>query len=87
MYRSFSKAALIVAMGGAMALGGCASVDDVKHAQATADQALDAAHHAQSTADQAMSGVNSLDGRVQALEQQMQNMKAQQTPPHRGQRG
>jgi outer membrane murein-binding lipoprotein Lpp len=87
MYGAFKKTTLIAALGGALALGGCASVDDVKHAQATADQALDAAHHAQSTADQAMSGVNSLDGRVQALEQQMQSLKSQPMPSHRGQRG
>ena len=86
MQNSLIKAALVAAMGGTLLLGGCASVDDVKHAQATADQALDAAHHAQATADQAMSGVNSLDGRVQALEQQMQTLKSQ-PPAHRGERG
>ncbi|MEI9991692.1 MAG: hypothetical protein WDM86_16825 [Rhizomicrobium sp.] len=73
-----------------LGLAGCASVDDVKHAQATADQALDTAHQAQQsadraqqTADQAHSDVNALSGRVQNVEQEIDAAKAR----HRGQRG
>lgn len=63
-------------------VSGCASVDDVKHAQATADQALSAAQAAQSTAnaaqqaaqaaqqsaDSAHSDINALTQRVNTLE-------------------
>ena len=53
MHKYLVKAVIIAAMGGTLALGGCASVEDVQKAQATANQALDAAHQAQQTADQA----------------------------------
>jgi outer membrane murein-binding lipoprotein Lpp len=85
-----TKSALVAVIGGTLLLAGCASVDDVKRAQATADQALDAAHNAQSaadraqqTADQARSDVNALSGRVSTVEQELNDLKAR----HRGQRG
>ena len=61
MLGAAGRITLAGAMMGAMALGGCATVDSVKQAQATADQALAqaqagnaAAHQAQSSADAAM---------------------------------
>jgi murein lipoprotein len=50
------KAPIVVA--GALLLAGCASTDDVKRAQATADQALSAAQSAGQRADSAMSAAN-----------------------------
>jgi hypothetical protein len=57
----------------------CASTDDVKHAQATADQALSAAQAAQREADQNRADINTLNQKVDDL----------QRAPHRpgGQRG
>ncbi len=84
------RSAWVAVVGGTLLLGGCASVDDVKRAQATADQALEAAHgaqaaadHAQQTADQARADVNALSGRVTIIEQQMDAYKTR----HHGQRG
>jgi outer membrane murein-binding lipoprotein Lpp len=84
------KSAWVAVIGGSLLLAGCASIDDVKHAQSTADQALDAAHgaqgaadHAQQTADQARGEVNALSGRVSSIEQQLDAYKAR----HHGQRG
>lgn len=70
-----------LAAGAALLVTGCASVEDVKHAQATADQALSTAQSAQSTAqaaqsaaqaaqqaaDQNRSDINSLKQRVDEL--------------------
>jgi outer membrane murein-binding lipoprotein Lpp len=78
-----TRSAWVAVIGGTLLLAGCASVDDVKRAQATADQALDAAHSAQQTADQARSDVNALSGRVSNVEQEVNDLKAR----HRGQRG
>jgi outer membrane murein-binding lipoprotein Lpp len=90
MRNLITKSAWVAVIGGTLLLAGCASVDDVKRAQATADQALEAAHgaqaaadHAQQTADQARSDVNALSGRVTTIEQEMDAYKAR----HRGQRG
>ena len=82
MKSTIRKAIVMSLAGAALMLGGCASVDDVKHAQATADEALAAAHHAQQTADQAMSA-------AQTAQQGVDQLKADQAaaPPHRGQKG
>lgn len=60
MLSSAGRVTLAGVMVGALALGGCATNDSVRHAQATADQALStaqqaqgAATHAQQTADAA----------------------------------
>lgn len=62
MLKFVKSAALVGAMAGALALGGCATQEAVEHAQATADHAMSAAQsagaaaqHAQSTADGAAS--------------------------------
>jgi len=82
MQKTLSRISLLsVAAAAALFVTGCASVDDVKHAQATADQALSMAQAAQQTAssaqqtaqaaqqsaDQARSDVNALSQRVDSL--------------------
>ena len=47
-------------------LAGCASMDDVKRAQATADQALSAAQAAGQRADAAMAAANSAGSKADA---------------------
>ena len=60
---SWTKKAAIVAVGGLL-LAGCASTDDVKRAQATADQALSAAQSAGQRADAAMSAANAASAKA-----------------------
>ena len=77
----FKAREIVMALGtAAVLLGGCASVDDVKKAQATADaamsaaqqaeqtgqQAQQAAQRAQQTADQAQAGVSALEQKLNA---------------------
>jgi len=83
MHTVLRKLALLSAVAGTLVLGGCATEDEVQHAQATADTALSTAQQAQQSASAAMSaaqnaqqGVDQLNTRVNALEQR-----------HRGQRG
>jgi Alanine-zipper, major outer membrane lipoprotein len=64
-------------------LSGCASVDDVKRAQSTADQAMSAAQHAQSTADQALSTAQSAQQGVD----QLKNDYNAHIEKHHGERG
>jgi polyhydroxyalkanoate synthesis regulator phasin len=82
MHHAFKVMAIVSVAAIGPLISGCASVDDVKHAQATADQALSAAQAAQSTAnaaqqaaqaaqqsaDSAHSDINSLTQRVNTLE-------------------
>jgi hypothetical protein len=85
-----SKASLLSMAGAALMLSGCASVDDVKRAQSTADQALAAAQHAQSTADQALSTAQSAQSAAQSAQQgvdQLRNEINEYREKHRGQRG
>ncbi|HUO87723.1 MAG TPA: Lpp/OprI family alanine-zipper lipoprotein [Rhizomicrobium sp.] len=85
-----SKATLLSMAGAALMLGGCASVDDVRRAQSTADQALSAAQHAQSTADQALSTAQSAQSAAQAAQQgvdQLRNEFNAHMVKHHGQRG
>lgn len=53
MRNLMSRAVLLGTLGATLAMGGCASIDDVKRAQATADQAVSSAQTAQNTATQA----------------------------------
>jgi PBP1b-binding outer membrane lipoprotein LpoB len=81
----FARKSIVMSMAGAaMLLGGCASQEDVRHAQATADDALAAAHHAQQTADQALSAAQTAQQGVDQLRQQQQQPPA---PVHRGPKG
>lgn len=89
--REFTSRGLILSGVAALLLSGCATVESVEHAQATADAAASAAHQAQGTAnqalqaaqsaqqsaDQARSEIGALSGRVDALERM----------PRRGPRG
>lgn len=50
---TWKKSAGIAVLAGALLVGACASQDDVKRAQATADQALQAAQAANQKADAA----------------------------------
>jgi outer membrane murein-binding lipoprotein Lpp len=58
MDRLTSRIVLVAAMVGGLTLGGCATVDSVKRAQASADSAGSAAAHAQSSADAAGSAAS-----------------------------
>lgn len=92
------KITLVSAMGTLIAMGGCASIEDVKRAQSTADQALSAAQQAQQgaasaqsaaqaaqqSADRANAGVNALEQKVQGIQQDIDTYKEQR---RRGQRG
>jgi outer membrane murein-binding lipoprotein Lpp len=53
MERQLGRISLIAAIVGTLALGGCATVDSVKRAQASADSAGSAAQRAQGSADAA----------------------------------
>jgi len=62
---SWIKKAPIVVLG-ALLLAGCASMEDVKRAQTTADQALSAANNAGQRADAAMSAANAAGSKADA---------------------
>lgn len=79
MHAVMRKVAFAALAASSLALGGCATKEEVEHAQATADQALAAAQQAQSTAaaaqqsaDSAHQEINALTGRVDALERKGQ---------------
>lgn len=81
MHSVLKKVTLSSAVVAALCLGGCATEDEVKHAQATADQALStaqqaqqqagaamqAAQAAQQSADSAHADINALSQRVDSL--------------------
>jgi len=62
---SWTKKAPIVVLG-ALLLAGCASMEDVKRAQSTAEQALSAANSAGQRADAAMSAANAAGSKADA---------------------
>lgn len=63
---SWAKSAGFIFLAGTLLLGGCASTDDVKRAQATADQALQLAQTANQKADSAISAANAAGSRADA---------------------
>ncbi len=63
---SWTKNTRYAILAGALMLGGCASTQDVKHAQATADQALSAAQSAGQRADAAMAAANAASSKADA---------------------
>ena len=73
---------LVLAAVAAASLGmtGCASVDDVKHAQATADQAL-------STAQQALSAAQAAQASADRANAAITTIESQRPAPRPGQRG
>jgi hypothetical protein len=70
MQALFGTGRLVSIAAVAVLAAGCASVDDVKHAQATADQALSAAQAAQHEADQNRTDINTLNQKVEELQEQ-----------------
>jgi len=86
MQQLFNKARFVSVIAMTLLAAGCASTDDVKRAQDTADQALGAAQAAQHSADQNRTDINTLSQQVQTLNQQVQKLQA--APPKRhGERG
>ncbi len=80
MHRILSKGTVLsLAAVALMGAGGCATTEDVQHAQATADQALSAAQAAQRSSDQNRTDINT-------LQQEMQEMKTSSSR-HHGERG
>jgi len=76
MHNALRKLVLISVAVASIGMSGCATVDDVKHAQATADQALStaqqalqAAQAAQASADKANADITILNQKVDALGQ------------------
>lgn len=68
MHGVLSRGRLVAIAAVAVLASGCASMDDVKHAQATADQALAAAQAAKQEADQNRADINTLNQRVDELQ-------------------
>lgn len=66
MLTSLKSASAVGLLAGALLLGGCATKEEVEHAQATADQAMSAAQRAQSTADSATSAAQAAGSTAQA---------------------
>ena len=75
MHSVFGRGPLFFIAATAILASGCASVDDVKHAQSTADQALSAAQAAQKESDENRTDINTLNQKVEEL---------QEAPHHRG---
>lgn len=61
-----TKIARYTVLAGALLTGACASTDDLKHAQVTADQALQAAQSAGQRADAAMAAANAAAAKADA---------------------
>lgn len=84
MHKTFSRASfLAIVAAAAFSVTGCASVDDVKHAQSTADQALSTAQQAQQSAQAAQTSADHAQSDVNALSQRVDSLH----PPRKGQRG
>lgn len=91
MHNVVKRIAVLSVAAGALMVSACASVDDVKHAQATADQALSAAQAAQQTAtaaqqaaQAAQQSADSAHADINALSQRVNVLEAQK---HKGERG
>lgn len=66
MFNSARRIGLIGVAAGALALGGCATVDSVRHAQATADEALSQAQAAGAAAHSAEAAAQHAQGSAEA---------------------
>ncbi len=64
----------VIALGGGLLLGGCATKEAVEHAQATADQALSQAQRAQSTADGAAGAAQRANARLDRDESNLDHL-------------
>jgi hypothetical protein len=91
MYRLLSRSSLFAVSTVALLLGGCATEEEVKKAQATADQAMSAAQQAQQAAnaaqataneakqaaDKANADIGTVNSRLDAIEAAHQKRKGQ----------
>lgn len=68
MHPVLGRGRLLAIAAVAVLASGCASMDDVKHAQSTADEALAAAQAAKQEADQNRADINTLNQRVDELQ-------------------
>ena len=80
MHSGLKTLVLAAVAAASMGLTGCASVDDVKHAQATADQALSTAQQALSTAQAAQQSADRANSEITTIQNQ-------RPAPRPGQRG
>lgn len=91
MHVALRNGAFLLVAAAGLAMSGCASVDEVKHAQATADQALSTAQQAQQTATSAMSAAQaaqqSADKANAGVDQLNQRMNELEAKHHKGERG
>jgi len=72
MRKIVTTSAFLGALGALTLLAGCASVDDVKRAQATADQGVSLANQAQQTASSAQSTAQAAQSTAQSAGQAAQ---------------
>lgn len=71
MYKAtWKKSAGMLVVAGALLVGACASTDDVKRAQATADQALSTAQAASQKADRAAADAAAANAKADRMFQQ-----------------
>lgn len=97
MQKFFGRSSLLAVAAASLLVTGCASTDDVKKAQATADQALSTAQQAQSSAQQAQQTASAAQSAAQAAQQSADQNKSDigainqrlddMKTRHRGQRG
>jgi PBP1b-binding outer membrane lipoprotein LpoB len=92
MHNILRNVTLSSALVTALCLGGCATEDEVKHAQSTADQALSLAQQAQQTAgaaqqaaQAAQQSADSAHADINALSQRVDSMQVK--PKRKGERG
>jgi hypothetical protein len=73
-----TKLSAIGLLAGALALGGCASNQDLQKAQTEADQAAQQAQSAQATAQKAQASADQAQSEVQALNAKFDSMVAEE---------
>lgn len=87
MQTIFRKATLFSLGAAALVLSGCASTDDVKKAQSTADQAQSTAQQAQQTANEALSTAKAAEQKADQNSAEINQLQQNMQAPHRGPRG
>jgi hypothetical protein len=75
---SLTKLSTLALVCGALALGGCASTDDMKKAQSSADQANQQAQAASAAAQRAQASADQAQSEVQALNAKFDSMVAEE---------
>ena len=71
MHSGLKTLVLAAVAAASMGMTGCASVDDVKHAQATADQALSTAQQALSAAQAAQTSADKANADITTINQRL----------------